>query len=94
MEGSSLFSRLSLPASSQVARLCPACLSASLPGGSTLLVPACCFMGHCVTDLMTCDLTVHLDTQEFTWLFIFVLLCLNFHGLSQHLTCKPLCSVC
>lgn len=51
--------------------LYPACLSASLPGGSSLLVPACCFMWCCVTDLMTCDPTVHLATPEFTWLFPF-----------------------
>lgn len=63
--------RLSLPASSQVAEPCPACLSASLPGGFSLLVPACCFMWHRVTDLMTCDLTVHLATQEFAQLFTF-----------------------
>lgn len=58
-------------ASSWVAVLCSACLSASLPGGSSLLAQACCFMWHCVTDLMTCELTVHLATSEFAWLFLF-----------------------
>lgn len=73
-EGDSCFFLLSLSGSLQVAVLCPACLYASLPGGFPRLVPACCFMWHRVTDLMTCDLAVHLAIHESGRLFIYFLL--------------------
>lgn len=78
---------------SWVTRIFPACLYTSLPGGLSLLVPACCFMWYCMTDLMTCV------TQLPIWLlrslpgcwsfFFFFLLWLSFYaplgfGLANH----------